>query len=342
MPTSTAETLKAPTGLHGESAPIVEVKERLNRVASSDASVLLTGESGVGKEVAARTLHQGHPRRRTGPFVAVHCGAIPLNLIESELFGHVRGSFTGAEKDREGRFEQAHGGTLFLDEVSTMGPDMQVKLLRTLQERTVCRVGGASSVEVDVRVIAASNQDLREMVRRGAFREDLYYRLNVVQISIPALRERPDDIPALARHFVERACRRAGEPVKSIPTEMMRALDGHTWPGNVRELENAMEAAVVLAGAARELRTEDLPETIRLGDEGESARMVQLTSRGTSLRAIVSGLERDLVLQSLRLARGNKAEAARLLGLKRTTFVEKMRRLDLETLGDGAALAPAC
>jgi len=272
----------------------------------------------------------------------VHCGAIPLNLIESELFGHVRGSFTGAERDHAGKFEQAHGGTLFLDEVSTMGPDMQVKLLRALQERSVCRVGGTSSVGVDVRVIAASNQDLREMVRRGAFREDLYYRLNVVQISIPALRERAEDIPGLARLFVEGACRRAGAPLKSIPPEMLRALDGHAWPGNVRELENAMEAAVVLAGAALDLRIADLPATIRLGEEVDSRRMVQLTSKGTSLRAIVSGLERDLVLQSLRLARGNKAEAARLLGLKRTTFVEKMRRLDLETLADGPAHAVSC
>jgi len=339
MPRSSAEPCERNCELQGESPALAAVVDRILRVASSDATVLIAGESGVGKEIAARTLHQGHARRRLGPFVAVHCGAIPESLIESELFGHVRGAFTGADRDREGRFEQARGGTLFLDEVSTMGPEMQVKLLRALQERTVCRVGGSQTVEVNVRVVAASNQNLSELVRRGSFREDLYYRLNVVQIAIPPLRDRIEDVPVLARLFVERASARAESCVKSIPSDVMKRLMEYSWPGNVRELENAMEASVILAGEDVEIRAADLPEAIRRREESEPSPLVQLTRKGTCLRSLVSNIERDLVLQSLRLSRGNKAEAARLLGLKRTTFVEKMRRLDLERPGAGTAIA---
>jgi transcriptional regulator with PAS, ATPase and Fis domain len=330
MPKSSAEPCRSTDELQGVSQALAAVVDRLLRVASSDATVLIMGESGVGKEIAARTLHQRHPRRRSGPFVAVNCGAIPSNLIESELFGHVRGAFTGAEREHEGRFEQARGGTLFLDEVSTMGPEMQVKLLRALQERTICRVGGSQTVDVNVRVVAASNQNLSELVLRGVFRDDLYYRLNVVQIAIPPLRDRLEDVPLLASLFVARASVRAAFPVKSIPADVLNRLMAYSWPGNVRELENAMEAAVILAGEADEIRAADLPEAVFEREASDPSSLVQLTRKGTCLRSLVSTIERDLVLQSLRLSRGNKAEAARLLGLKRTTFVEKMRRLDLE------------
>jgi len=324
------ETRQAPRIL-GVSAPLALVMDRVRRVASSDATILLTGESGVGKEVIARSLHSGHARRHSGPFIAVHCGAIPSNLIESELFGHVRGAFTGADRDREGRFEQAHGGTLFLDEVSTMGADMQVKLLRALQERTVNRVGGGPSFDVDVRVIAASNQDLRALVKSGAFRQDLYYRLNVVQIDIPPLRDRVEDIPVLALHFVERTCVRGGSSAKSIPADVMKILVAYPWPGNVRELENAMEASVVLAGDTASIDARDLPDSILFQDSASDGPMIQLSRKGTCLRSLVSGIEREIIIQSLRMAQGNKAMAARLLKLKRTTFVEKMRRLNLES-----------
>jgi transcriptional regulator with PAS, ATPase and Fis domain len=330
MPRSSAEPCRPTDELQGVSQALAAVVDRLLRVASSDATVLIMGESGVGKEIAARTLHQRHPRRRSGPFVAVNCGAIPSNLIESELFGHVRGAFTGAEREHEGHFEQARGGTLFLDEVSTMGSEMQVKLLRALQERTICRVGGSQTVEVNVRVVAASNQNLGELVLRGVFRDDLYYRLNVVQIAIPPLRDRLEDVPLLASLFVARASARAAFPVKSIPADVLKRLTAYSWPGNVRELENAMEAAVILAGEAEEIRAADLPEAVFERETSDLSPLVQLTRKGTCLRSLVSTIERDLVLQSLRLSRGNKAEAARLLGLKRTTFVEKMRRLDLE------------
>ena len=204
MPPPSARS-KPAERLLGTSPAMSGVMERVRRVSASDATVLLIGESGVGKEVVARELHAGHPRRATGPFVAVNCGAIPSTLIESELFGHARGSFTGAEREHQGKFEQAAGGTLFLDEVSTMTAEMQVKLLRALQERSICRVGGTQSIPTDARVVAASNQDLMALVRAGSFRQDLYYRLNVVQVTVPALRERVVDIPLLAQHFVESA-----------------------------------------------------------------------------------------------------------------------------------------
>jgi DNA-binding NtrC family response regulator len=318
------------------SAAMKEVAERLRLVAPTDATVLLLGESGTGKEVAAKFLHANHPHRRNGPFVAVHCGAVPDTLLESELFGHVRGAFTGADRDRIGRFEQANGGTLFLDEISTMKPEAQVRLLRVLQERQVCRLGSSEARPVDVRVVVASNQDLKRLVEEGSFREDLFFRVSVFPVRLPLLRERLADLPELVRIFAERAQRKAGlgRP-KRFSAEALLALSRWSWPGNVRELENAVEYATILSGPREIVLRQDLPPEISggAGEELPAARASLLvTEEGINLRQAVSNLERELILQSLRLAAGNKARAAELLHLKRTTFLEKLKRLEEEGL----------
>jgi DNA-binding NtrC family response regulator len=314
------------------SGPMREVLEKLRRVAALDTTVLLQGESGTGKEVAARYLREHHQRRKGGPLVCVHCGAIPDTLLESELFGHVKGAFTGADRDRIGKFEQADGGTLFLDEISTMTLEAQVRLLRVLQERRVTRLGAAESREVDVRVVVATNQDLKAMMDAGRFRRDLYYRVSTFPILLPALRERPADIVPLATLFAQRIADRLnlGAP-KRLSAEALQALGAHTWPGNVRELENVVEYATIQSMEREEIRCCDLPEDIG-GAVGMAAAAglsaVVVTSDGLSLRTAVTNLERELILQSLRLSEGNKARAAELLDLKRTTFLEKLRRLE--------------
>lgn len=312
---------------------------RLGKVAALDTTVLLTGESGTGKEVVARWLHANHPLRNSGPMICVHCGAIPETLLESELFGHVRGAFSGAERDRAGVFEQADGGTLLLDEISTMTPQAQVRLLRALQERRVTRVGSTESRPVDVRVIVASNQNLKQMVDEGTFRLDLYYRINGFPAEIPPLRRRGDDIALLAELFGRRASRRmALADPKRIHPDALTALNGYTWPGNVRELENAIEHAYILSDDRDEIELRDFPGDIAgaaAGDPHADGRL-QLTEEGLSFRTAVTNLERDLILQSLRLSGGNKARAAALLDLKRTTFLEKLHRLE----EDGALTRP--
>ncbi len=323
---------ETPTSMIVASEPMRLVVEQLERAAPLDTTVLLMGESGVGKELAARLLHERHPARRRGPFVRVHCGAIPENLLESELFGHVRGAFTGAERDRMGRFEEADGGTLLLDEIATMSAAAQVKLLRVLQDRHVIRVGANQGRRVDVRIVVATNEDLRRRVDEGLFRLDLYYRLSTFPVTLPPLRERPEEIPPLAEHFARRVAARLGlRGPKVFSSASLRALLHYSWPGNVRELENAVEFATIMAGAAEAIGPQHLPREISGAEErpGGLAAMV-LTEEGLSLRAAVSHLERELILQSLRISKGNKARAAELLQLKRTTFLEKLRKLERE------------
>ncbi len=313
----------------GKSAAMQRVFDLLAKVSQVDSTVLISGESGVGKELIVQALHYRHPSRKDGKLVAVHCGAIPENLIESELFGHVKGAFTGADRDKPGRFEMANGGTLFLDEIGTMKLDLQVKLLRVLQQRQIQRVGGTRNIEVDVRVVAATNEDLRAKVDAGEFREDLYYRLNVIPVQVPALRDRRSDIPLLAAHFVAKYASRNNLPAKEISLEAMRVLTRYEWPGNVRELENAIEFATVMSGGRTSIEALDLPLEQSNATESGVAPL-QVTEDGLNFRSVVSELEKNLILQSLEITGGNKARAAELLELKRTTFVEKLKRIAQE------------
>jgi two-component system response regulator AtoC len=311
------------------SGPMAAVLARLRRVAPLDTTILLQGESGTGKELAARFLHENHPRRRAGRLVCVHCGAIPHTLLEGELFGHVKGAFTGADRDRAGKFEHADGGTLLLDEISTMSLDAQVRLLRVLQERSVTRLGCVEPRAVDVRVIVATNENLRGLIAAGRFRLDLYYRLSTFPIVLPALRERPADIVPLLMFYARRVAERLRlEPPRQFSAEAIRALMAYDWPGNVRELENVVEYASIQCDGSR-IEERDLPAQIA-GREPVPLAVpsVVVTEEGLSFRSAVSNLERELILQSLRLASGNKARAAELLNLKRTTFLEKLRRLE--------------
>ncbi len=270
----------------------------------------------------ARAIHHNSPRRAQR-FVALNCSAIPETLLEAELFGHVRGAFTGAIGNRQGRLEQAHKGTLFLDEVGTMSVPLQTKLLRALQEREFERVGDSHTIKVDVRVIAATNSDLARMVADGQFREDLYYRLNVIPVQIAPLRERKDDIPLLVRHFLEKL-----QKEKTIAQEAMRRLMAWHWPGTVRQLENAIERAVAFSGGRSQIDVADLPTEIQQAEEPAIAATVTLPDEGIDLDRFVANVERDLIARSLARTNGNKGAAAKLLGLKRTTLVERLKRFD--------------
>jgi len=314
-------------GIIGRSRPIMRLLQLLETVAPTNSTILITGETGTGKEVVARAIHHNSPRRQQR-FVALNCSAIPETLLEAELFGHVRGAFTGAVGTRQGRLEQAHRGTLFLDEVGTMSPALQMKLLRVLQEREFERVGDSHTIKVDVRVIAATNGDLRTMVSAGQFREDLFYRLNVIPVELPALRDRKDDIPLLAQHFVEKfAGDRASKTPLTIAQGAMRRLMAYPWPGNVRQLENAVEHAVAFSGARSQIDIGDLPPDVQQTQELALASPVTLPEDGMDMDAFISRVERELIERSLERTSGNKGQAARLLGIKRTTLVEKIKRL---------------
>jgi len=290
---------------------------------------LITGETGTGKEVVARALHQASPRAHVG-MVAVNCSALPENLLEAELFGHTKGAFTGALQQRVGRFEQANNGTLFLDEIGDMPLDLQAKLLRVLQEREFQRIGSSETVHVDVRVVAASNGNLAEKVAQGTFREDLFYRLNVVPVTMPPLRERASDIPLLAHHFLEKICRVEGIAVKRIFREALDRLCAYHWPGNVRQLENAIEMAVVLSGDRLDL----YPADFRLPDFGvrkplaPAASAAVLPETGLDFEAAVATFQRNIIEQALERSGGNKTVAADLLRMKRTTLLAKLRNLE--------------
>jgi DNA-binding NtrC family response regulator len=316
--------------LIGSSPALRRVLDLVERVADTDSTVLVTGESGTGKEVIARALHWSS-RRAERMFVTVNCGAIPEELLESELFGHVRGAFTNAISHREGRFALAHGGTIFLDEIGDMSPTLQVKLLRVLQDRTFEPVGSSHSIKVDVRVIAATNQRLDVAIREKRFREDLYYRLNVIPIELPALRERREDVPPLVAHFLRLAAEEKKLGPCTIAPEALERLVQHNWAGNVRELENLIERCVVLRGQG-EIGVADLPLELQGGGperklaEGEAPRPAQA---GLAFHEVVDRFEADLILRALQQTHWNKNQAARLLGLNRTTLLEKIKKKGL-------------
>ena len=313
----------------GRSAPMRALFQLIETVAPTAATILITGETGTGKEMVARAIHQTSPRHR-GRFVAINVSAIPETLLDAELFGHARGAFTGAVAMRQGRLEQADGGTLFLDEVGTMPMALQMKMLRVLQEREFERIGDTRTIKVDVRIVAATNADLARMVKDGSFREDLYYRLNVIHVQLPPLRERVEDIPLLVKTFVEKF-RRSGSDAASgeLPTvsqDAMRRLMAYPWPGNVRQLENAVERALALIGARTQIDVTDLPADLQTTGESSNKPSLDLPMDGIDLPALVSQIEKDLIERALARTTQNKGAAARLLGLKRTTLVEKLKR----------------
>ncbi|ABS24884.1 sigma-54 dependent transcriptional regulator [Anaeromyxobacter sp. Fw109-5] len=299
--------------LLGRSPGMEEVRSLVEKVARSRSTILVMGESGTGKEVVARAIHRGAGPDR--PFVAINCGAIPEGLLESELFGHEKGSFTGAVGAKAGLFEVAGTGTLFLDEVGELPPHLQVKLLRVLQERRVRRVGGQSDLAVGARIVAATNRDLGDEVRLGRFREDLYYRLNVIQIRVPPLRERKEDVPLFLEHFLERFAAEAGRPVPRLAPEAEGALLAHEWPGNVRELANVVERAVTLSGGTEIVEPAVLPPALRGRAAALPEAQLQLPDVGMDLQAHLDAIERNLLEQALARAGGVKTEAARLLSL---------------------------
>lgn len=315
-------------GIIGKSRPMARLRHLLETISAASSTILITGETGTGKEVVARAIHH-NSGRRDQQFVALHCGAIPDSLLEAELFGHVRGAFTGAIGNRIGRMEQAHRGTLFLDEVGTMSLGVQAKLLRVLQEREFERVGDTATIKVDVRVMAATNGDLRQMVEDGEFREDLFYRLNVIPVHVPALRERRDDIPLLVQFFISKFASRSrsgGQPATTVSQEAMRRLMAYHWPGNVRQLENAIERAVAMGGGLGQVDEGDLLPDLLRHDPLPQASTLALPDEGLDLEGFLAEVERELILRSLERTGGNKGQAARLLQLKRTTLIEKLKR----------------
>src|SRR2546423_3769582 len=345
-------------GILGRSRPMQALFQLLETVAPTSSTILITGETGTGKEVVARAIHHNSPRRMNR-FVALNCSAIPETLLEAELFGHVRGAFTGAIGNRQGRLEQAHKGTLFLDEVGTMSTALQMKLLRVLQEREFERVGESNTTKVDVRVIAATNSDLTRMIADGEFREDLFYRLNVIPVLVPPLRDRKEDIPLLVQYFLDLiqreryaaserrvtdrgiaergavAADRGGKAAAerapmTMSQEAMRRLMAFQWPGNVRQLENAVERAVAFAAGRSQIDVGDLPIEVQQAQEtaASSISAVALPDDRVDLDAFVASVERELIQRSLERTNGNKGQAAKLLNLKRTTLVGKLKRLE--------------
>ncbi len=306
----------------GESAAMKEVYRFLSRVAPTEATVLIGGESGTGKELVARAIHRNSPRANR-PFVAINCAAIPEGLLESELFGYERGAFTGAVGQKKGRLEMAEGGVVFLDEIGELAPSLQVKLLRVLQEREVERLGGSRPIAVDIRLIAATNKDLADAVKTRAFREDLYYRLNVVSVVVPPLRERPEDIAILAEYFVSKFAAKCKVKAKKISPEAVARLMNYDWPGNVRELENAIERALVL-GVSDAIQPEDLPESVLERD-------VAFGAQEAKYHTAVKQLKRQLILTALEEAKGNYTEAARILGVHANYLHRLVRNLNLRT-----------
>lgn len=314
-------------GLVGRSTRMRELFDLLETVAASSSTVLVTGETGTGKELAARAIHHNSVRR-AHRFVALNCSAVPETLLEAELFGHVRGAFTGAVANRTGRIEIAHEGTLFLDEVGAMSISLQAKLLRVLQERELERLGDTRTIKVDVRVIAATNADLQQLVGDGLFREDLYYRLNVIPIFLPPLRERREDIPLLVQHFVARLSPDENPAQKiTVTQEALRVMMAYAWPGNIRQLENAVERALALSRDRTQIDVQDLPPELRDDSPTQQEPTVTLPVDGLDLPLYMADVERQLIRKALDETGGNRQQAARRLGLKRTTLVEKVRRL---------------
>ncbi len=327
--------LTAKSSLVGESQAIQEILRTIEKVATTESTVLITGESGTGKELIARAIHEKSARANQ-PMIIVNCGAIPSELLEAELFGHVKGAFTGATQNRIGRFEAAHGGTIFLDEIGELPLALQVKLLRVLQTKQFEAIGSSKTVEVDVRIIAATNRDLEEAARKKEFREDLYYRLNVLPVKVPALRERKTDIAILVNHFMTQFNQLTGHNVEAPSGEIMNALMSYDWPGNVRELENLMERLVILKGQGTvdlgdlphrifQKYAEGQPQGTGAMSEWEFPRMV-LPNNGVNLKNIVEAFENHLIDQALARTGNNKNRASELLMMNRTTLVEKLRK----------------
>ncbi len=314
--------------LVGLSDAMKSVYNLIEKVADTDSTILILGESGTGKELVAKAIHYGS-RRANRPLVSVNCGAIPEELLESELFGHVKGAFTGAVATRPGRFEMADGGTIFLDEIGDMSPRLQVKVLRVLQERKFEPVGSSKTMEVDVRIITATNKNLEKAVKENHFREDLYYRLHVIPVRLPPLRERMEDVALLMYYFLKKYAQENGRVVPVISSEAMFALSNYNWPGNVRELENMMERLVILKQEGT-ITLQDLPEKIRVGHEDDVVTNVQIPESGLSFKDVVDDFENQLILKALEKTGWNKNKAAQLLQLNRTTLVEKIKKRQLE------------
>jgi two-component system response regulator HydG len=320
------DAAKAAGQLVGSGEPMQKLVGMVRKAAATDATVLVTGESGTGKELVARMVHDLSPRK-AGAFIVVHCAALAETLLESELFGHERGSFTGAVKRKLGRFELADGGTLFLDEIGEISPTLQTKLLRVLQEKEIQRVGGEETLKVDVRVVSATNRDLKTEVQKGRFREDLFYRLHIIPLHIPALRERPEDIPQLAHHFLEKAAPKVGRRMKGITPAALEKLGRYPWPGNVRELENVIEQAMVFAEGDA-LDVVDLPAAFHAPDGRHAATATGLPvpHGDRPLPDILEDLERQLIQRAYEKAGGVKTETARLLGIKTSALYYKLEK----------------
>lgn len=316
-------------GIITNSAKMAEIFSKVEKIAHSNSTVLINGENGTGKELIARAIHYFSPRQ-SNRFVGVNTGAIPENLLEDELFGHVKGSFTSALKDRKGKFEHADRGTVFLDEISNMPPLLQIKLLRVLQEREFERIGDNQVIKVDVRVIAATNKNVKELVEQGDFREDLYYRLNVIPIHLPPLRERRADIPVLTNYFLLKYCRVNNVSAKRVTLPALRILQSYSWPGNIRQLENIIERMVVLNPEASVFMPKDVPEEVKPDMPEEESNPIipdEIPDEGFSLTEAVRSVEKQLILKSLEKTAWNKQKAAELLKVKRTTLIEKIKKI---------------
>ncbi|QEG21342.1 sigma-54-dependent transcriptional regulator [Mariniblastus fucicola] len=317
------------TNIVGTDFRMQKIFDMIDNIANTKATVLITGESGTGKSLIARAIHQ-KSNRKDGPFVEVACGALPENLLESELFGHVAGSFTGATANKEGKFQQAHGGTIFLDEIGTASPGLQVKLLRVLQEFEFEQVGGTKTFRTDARVVLATNEDLEQCVAENRFRQDLYYRINVINLLLPSLRERPSDVPMLAMHFLKKVCQEEGRSLEGFNDQAIHALRNYDWPGNVRELQNVVERAVLL-GKGPELGVSDLPSHVGTVTQSSPQISVSATGKRQTLKEALEGPERVIILQCLQENNWNRNETADQLGINRTTLYKKMKKLGLDT-----------
>jgi len=317
------------TSIIGTSQAMQQVFTRMEKVVATDSTILILGASGTGKELVAKAIHYNSPRKDK-PFIAINCGAIPEDLLESELFGHVKGAFTSAVADKSGKFELANGGTIFLDEIGDMPLHLQMKLLRVLQEHEIERVGSSKKIFLDVRLISATNVDLQHKVKTGQFREDLYYRLNVIPIHLPPLKERRGDIPQLARHFLEKICKEMNRPMMTIGDDAMLAMEAYDWPGNVREMENIIERTVALTDG-QIISGHDLPPDIGRQFPPQTGVPRQLSPEGIDLNQVIGEIEKELITQALELGKGVKARAAELLNINRTTLVEKIKRFGINS-----------
>jgi DNA-binding NtrC family response regulator len=312
----------------GSSQAMQAVFARMEKVVDTDSTILILGASGTGKELVAKAIHF-NSSRKDKPFIAINCGAIPADLLESELFGHVKGSFTSAVADKQGKFEVANGGTIFLDEIGNMPLQLQMKLLRVLQEHEFERVGSSKKIRLDVRLVSATNADLAEQVKAGHFREDLYYRLNVIPITLPALKDRRGDITLLAKHFLSKICKEMHRPLMTLDQGAILAMEAYDWPGNVREMENVIERTVALTDGDV-IYNHDLPPDISTANAEQPSTPLNVTLEGINMPQVIAEIEKQMILQAMDLGNGVKARAADLLNINRTTLVEKIKRLRME------------